>query len=679
MSENKLHLEKSLYLKQHAENPIHWWAYGEQPLKKAKELNKLIFLSIGYSSCHWCHVMAHESFEDETTAKFLNEHFISIKIDREEYPDLDNYYQNVCSLMTGRGGWPLTIFLTPDGKPFIAGTYFPKVARQGMPSFMELLKHIQQLKTSGDKTIYENADKIVEELKKPQQVEKKIDYQGHFPAPSAVMNALKNYANLTNGGYGKAPKFPHFPFYEWACEQILEGMIPKEQGQHIVETIEKMMMGGMYDQVKGGIHRYSVDDKFLVPHFEKMLYDQAGLLKVLSKLSQFYPSPLIFDGILQTLDYLSTEMVADEGYFFSAQDADSEGHEGLYFTFSKEEFVASFEEAPESQKSKLNQYLEYFNITEQGNFENGLNVVSLNPKFKGEFYTQDGWQEIRDIRRRLLEQRKMRIPPATDRKGIAGWNYMLLSALADVVQYCPVDVIQQQALSLIQRTAEGCLREFIVTNSSTGKHVIRHVNTLEQQALYAEDYVNFSDAQLRLYEISGNEIFKKNALETMNFVIENFLKDGQLYLTSVQAPTKGFDNLAAPSFDQSYRSTVMTFLNLLNRMSVLDSKFAPESVFGNQVENFVQFALTNPLGHGEGLRALTYPKEIYRKVEVPFAWVENPEFLEIRQHFFSRFVISYQSTDSESYQICTRSSCEVQGKGMQQFRELFKIQGADNE
>ena len=680
MSENKLHLEKSLYLKQHADNAIHWWAYGEQPLRIAKDLNKLIFLSIGYSSCHWCHVMAHESFEDQATANFINEHFIAIKVDREEYPDLDNYYQNVCSLMTGRGGWPLTIFLTPEAKPFIAGTYFPKVATaQGIPSFMELLKHIHRLQSTGDKTIYENAEKLVEELRKPHQIEKKIEYKGHFPAPSSIMNALKNYADSENGGYGKAPKFPHFSFYEWACEQILEGMIPKEQGQHIVESIERMLMGGLYDHAKGGIHRYSTDDKFLVPHFEKMLYDQAGLLKVLSKISQFYPAPIIFDGILQTLDYLQTEMVSEDGYFFSAQDADSEGQEGLYFTFTKEEFEESFQDAPAEQKAKIDQYLEYFNITQEGNFEHHLNVLSLNPALKGEYYTQEGWQEIREIRRRLLEQRKMRVPPATDRKGVAGWNYMILSALADVVQYCPIDVIQGQALALIQQTVEGCLKQFIGIDQKTGKHIIRHVNTLEAQALYLEDYVSFSEAQLRLYEISGNETFKKNALETTNFILETFYKEGQLYLTAVSDPTTGFDNLVAPTFDQAYRSAVMTFVHLLNRLSVLDTKYDPATLFGEHYLNFAQFILTNPIGHGEGLRALTYPQDIFRKVEVPFAWLEQPDFLEMRNHFFSRFLITYQTADSENYQICTRNSCEVQGKGLAKFRELFKMQESKHE
>ncbi|MFP5387098.1 MAG: thioredoxin domain-containing protein [Bacteriovoracia bacterium] len=672
MSENKLGFEKSLYLKQHAENPIHWNPYGEQPLNKAKELNKLIFLSIGYSSCHWCHVMAHESFEDEATASFLNENFISIKVDREEYPDLDHYYQTACSLMTGRGGWPLSVFLTPDGRPFFVGTYFPKTGKQGLPSFMDVLKQISEAWKTNPDQLLETGTKLTEEIKKPIELEKKVDFKGHFPAPSAIMNALKNFADQKNGGYGQPPKFPHFAFYEWACEQILEGMIPKEQGQHIVETVERMLMGGLYDHAKGGIHRYSVDEKYLVPHFEKMLYDQAGLLKVLAKLSQFYPSPLIFDGILQTLDYLKSEMVADENYFFSAQDADSEGTEGLYFTYSKEEFEASFEEAPPEQKIKIDQYLKWFNISENGNFEHGLNVLSLNPELKAEYYSQEGWQEVRDIRRRLLEQRKLRIPPATDRKGIAAWNYLLLSALADVVQYCPIDVIQNQAFEIIKQTVEGCIQQFI-KKDSTGKHVLRHTNTLDEQGLYLEDYVNFADAQLRLYEVTGNATLKVNATESVDFILNNFIKDGEIFQTAINASTTGLTNLPAPLFDQSYRSSAMTLVHLLSRMSVFRPDISPTEVFKNKYENFAQFVLTNPLGHGEGLRAMIYPLNMFRKVEVPIEWIEKQEFLQMRTHFFSRFVLDYHERHDDSYQICTTKECEVTGKGIDKFQELFKM------
>lgn len=675
MSENKLSLEKSLYLKQHAENPVHWWPYNEQALNKAKELNKLIFLSIGYSSCHWCHVMAHESFEDESTAKYLNENFVSIKVDREEFPDLDHYFQTACTIMTGRGGWPLNVFLTPDGKPFFAGTYLPKVGREGLPSFMDIMKHIQGLYKSNPNQIIESATNLAEEIKKPLKLEKKIEFQGHFPSPSAIMNAIKGFADIKNGGYGKAPKFPHFSFYEWAAEQILEGMIPQDQGQHVVETIERMLMGGMYDHAKGGIHRYSTDDQFMVPHFEKMLYDQAGMLKVLAKVSQFYPAPLIFDAILQTLDYLKTEMVDDEeGYFFSAQDADSEGQEGLYFTFSKEEFEQSFEDAPAEQKIKLDHYLQMFNITEKGNFEHGLNVVSLNPTMKAEYYTQEGWQEVRDIRRRLLEQRKMRLPPATDRKGIAAWNFMLMSALVDVMQYCPVDAIQAEAFKLVQLTVEGTLKQFIKEEEGTGRHLIRHTNTLEKQALYLEDYVNFADSQLRLYEITGNPVFKTNAMDTTEFMLVNFIKDEVIYSTSVNHPSSGLENLQSPLYDQSYRSSAMTLVHLLNRMSVFKPEFSPELVFKNNFSEFAQFSLSNPLGHGEALRALSYPVHIFRKVEVPLSWIDNQKFRDMRAHFFSRFIMDYHTRDQESYQICTRDACEVNGKGYENFEKLFQAQ-----
>ena len=678
MSENKLHLEKSLYLKQHAENPVHWWPYGEQVLKKAKELNKPIFLSIGYSSCHWCHVMAHESFEDQMTADFLNEHFISIKVDREEYPDVDQYFQNVCSLLTGRGGWPLTIFLTPEAKPFIAGTYFPKTSRDKIPSFMDLLRHIQKEFSSNPKMFLENADKISEEIKKPNVIENKVQFQGHFPAPSAVMNAMKSHQDDKNGGYGKAPKFPHFPFFEWACEQILEGMIPQEQGEHIVKTLELMMMGGLYDHAKGGIHRYSVDDKFLVPHFEKMLYDQAGLLKVLSKLSQFYPSPIVFDGILQTLDYLKTEMLSEEGYFFSAQDADSEGREGLYFTFTQEEFEASFEDAPAEQRARIDHYAEVFNISSKGNFEDGLNVISLNPKFKNEFYTQDGWQEIRDIRRRLLEQRKLRLPPATDRKGISSWNFMLISALADVIQYCPIDIIRQQATELTQASVEGCLKTFLATEAN-GKNTIKHSTTLEKQAEYFEDYVYFTESQLRLYEISGNDVFKKNAIDTAFFIKDHFIQGKDVFITSLKNHTPGLDKIHAVTFDQSYRSPMMTYLLTLSRLSTFKLELDPENFLGKEfIQDMIQFTLYSPLAHGEGLRALTYPLNIFRKIEVPLNWLNMPDFQELRSHFFPRFVLNYQTNDQETYQICSAQSCEVTGKGFLNFKNLFKMQEEQN-
>lgn len=671
MPDNKLYLEKSLYLKQHAENPIHWWSWGAEALNYARDNNKLVFLSIGYSSCHWCHVMAHESFEDQATADYLNKNFVSIKVDREEHPDVDHYYQSVCTVMTGRGGWPLTVFLTPEGKAFFAGTYFPKVARQGMPSFMELLAHITDLYKKSPEDVRKNGEDIAAKVRETVKLENKIDFQGHFPPPSAIMNALSNYADKTNGGYGQAPKFPHFSFLEWASEQILEGMIPQDQGLHIVETVEKMLMGGLYDHVKGGIHRYSVDEKFMVPHFEKMLYDQAGLLKLLSKVTQFYPSPLMYDALIQTMDYLESEMQDEKGFFFSAQDADSEGQEGLYFTFSQEEFLMALEEANEKVKNKKDYFLKVFNITEKGNFEQGLNVISLNPELKTEFYTPEGWDEIREVRRVLLEQRKMRIPPATDRKGIAGWNWMIMAALADIVQYCSVTPIKEQAFRMIQNSVEGCLKEFLGTNEASGRHYLTHVNTIASQTLYLEDYTNFADAQIRLFEVTGNPVFKTNALESADFILKNFIKDKKIYQVSLNDASNNIENLQAPFYDQSYRSSAMTLIQVLNRLKVHRAELAPAEIFGEEFEMFAQYTLSNPLGHGEGLRALTYPTMIFRKIEVPQAWLGNADFIELRSHFFNRFVMDYHTRDQDSWQICHATACEAQGKGLSDFQSLF--------
>ena len=337
---NRLKEEKSLYLRQHQTNPIHWWPYGQEALEVARSENKPIFLSIGYSSCHWCHVMAHESFMNESTAKILNENYVCIKVDREEFPDLDNYYQKAAQLFSNNGGWPLSAFLLPDMRPFFVGTYFPAKSKEGEPNFSDLLKELRRAFDHEKEQVEKNASQVTEAIKNGNLNNDKVKFEGHFPPPNGILEAIKEFRDLEWGGYGAAPKFPHFAFFEWAIEQMLEGMVSREQGEFIIDSMEKMLMGGINDHARGGIHRYSTDEKWLVPHFEKMLYDQAGYLKLLAKLSLVNPTPIVFDSIINTLDYLENEMLADDGeetsdkYFFASQDADSEGVEGLYFTFS---------------------------------------------------------------------------------------------------------------------------------------------------------------------------------------------------------------------------------------------------------------------------------------------------------------------------------------------------------
>lgn len=335
---NKLKDQKSAYLKQHESNPVHWWPWGPEALQMSKDENKPIFLSVGYSSCHWCHVMAHESFEDQETADFLNQHFVCIKVDREEWPDIDNYYQQACQLFTRSGGWPLSAFLLPDLRPYFVGTYFPLIPSGGQTSFKDLIKELDRAFNEEKTQVEENAANVTKAIAEGLVNKEKVQFDGHFPAPTAVLEAIGQFEDKEFGGYGAAPKFPQFGFYEWAVEQMLEGMVEQSKGEHIIKSIERMLMGGMMDQARGGIHRYSTDEKWMIPHFEKMLYDQAGLLRLLSKVSMLYPSPLVYDHIMNTLDYLEAEMLGDDGNFFAAQDADSEGTEGLYFSFTEEEF-----------------------------------------------------------------------------------------------------------------------------------------------------------------------------------------------------------------------------------------------------------------------------------------------------------------------------------------------------
>ncbi|MEK6624933.1 MAG: DUF255 domain-containing protein, partial [Bdellovibrionota bacterium] len=383
---NHLEGQKSPYLKQHAYQLVDWWPMTEEAIAHARSLNRVIFLSIGYSTCHWCHVMAHESFDDPETADFLNKNFVCIKIDREEFPDIDRYYQEACQLFTQSGGWPLSAFLLPDLRPFFVGTYFPKHRGHNLPSFLDVAQELARAIKDDEKLIHENAQKVVEAILNGLLPKDKIQFQGHFPHPMSILAAIKNFKDQENGGYGEAPKFPQHAFYEWAVEQILEGVIDKEEGAHIAKSLDRLLMGGIIDQVRGGMHRYSVDAKWQVPHFEKMLYDQAGLLRTLSKYGLLATSPIVFDTIINTLEYLEHEMLSDESFFFSAQDADSEGVEGLYYTFSETEFEDALTHSGDDELvQKKEQMKRWMGIESKGSFNHELNVLRLAHEYQHEF------------------------------------------------------------------------------------------------------------------------------------------------------------------------------------------------------------------------------------------------------------------------------------------------------
>lgn len=669
---NQLKNEASSYLIRHAQSPIKWHTLGPDTLQKAQDENKPIFISVGYNSSHWCHVMAEECFSDKEIAKELNESFINIMIDKEELPDLDSFLQLACQAMNGRGGWPLNAFLTPDFKPYFIGTFLPKEKQGEVPGFLDIIKNMKKAYISETETVSENAENIISMLKQTPKAENKVQFEGHFPGPNAILNALKNYQDDDNGGYGAEPKFPHYSFFEVAVEQMLEGVVNQEFGQHILKSIESMTMSSLYDHAKGGVHRYCVDAKWQKPHFEKMLFDQAGFLKLLAKTSMIYPSPLIFDSMIQTIDYLHTEMLSENGYFFSGQDSDSEGMEGLYYAFTKDEFIDALTQFDEGLLDQQEKYFKWFDIKEEGNFQNMLNTIHLNPEYKDDFYSPEGWTEVRKIRQALLEARKLRIPPVTDRKGQASSNFQVLTALLEVIHYCKIDAIRQAATDLLQKTI-GNIHETFLSQSEDGKTQIKTTTTRPEHIPLFEDAAFFTEFCFKAYEILGEDQYLENAINSLNFIKKEFFKDNVFYTRALSFnDSLAYANIHSPLFDQSYKSAQGTIIGLVRKWAYVHSDIKDFSdLLGSSIENLTHLSLQNPLGFGESIRALIYPDEAYRKIEVPKAWMKNKSFHPFLGNFSTRFALAYHSRDDESWSIGQLTSIEMQGKGIEEFAKVF--------
>ena len=408
---NNLQNETSPYLLQHAENPVHWYPWGEEAFEKAREEDKPIFLSIGYSTCHWCHVMAHESFENNETAQILNNDFISIKVDREERPDIDSVYMAVCQAFTGSGGWPMSIFMTWDKKPFFAGTYFPPISRYGMPGFPELLSAIAMQWKSDRTKLIESAEELITHLKNEESPKTKED--GENLSQKAVKIFAQNF-DSNYGGFGSAPKFP-------TPHNLLFLMLyakhnSNNEVMHMVEkTLIQMRKGGIFDHIGYGFSRYSTDRYYLAPHFEKMLYDNALLIIAYVSAYKMTNNHIYLDTAEKTAEYVLREMTSQDGGFYSAQDADSEGVEGKYYTFSLDEIISVLGE--ESGKK----FARVFDITEGGNFE-GSNIPNL---LKSDNIVHGLDDEIE----KLYQYRKDRFNLHLDDKILLSWNAMMIAAL----------------------------------------------------------------------------------------------------------------------------------------------------------------------------------------------------------------------------------------------------------
>ncbi len=543
---NRLIRETSPYLLQHAYNPVDWSPWGSEALERARAEDKPILLSIGYSSCHWCHVMAHESFENDDTAKILNEYFVSIKVDREERPDLDALYMEAVQALTGSGGWPMTVFLTPDGAPFYGGTYFPPVDRYNMPAFPTVLQAIADLYRNRREEVERQAQAFREHYQEQRQVG--LELPANFVAAQATVskdvlstaaNTLVGQIDSVHGGFGRAPKFPHPMGLEFLLRvatrvrstkpaEALEGMNP-ELMRRVQLTLDKMAAGGIYDQIGGGFHRYATDAIWLVPHFEKMLYDNALLAPVYLHAWQLTGEPRYRRICEETLDYVLREMTGPLGGFYSTQDADSEGEEGKFYVWTPDELRSVLDE----QEARIAEMA--WGVTPAGNFE-GKNILHVE-RTAGQVAQALGIAEpeVREAlaraRQKLYEARSARVWPGRDDKVLTAWNGWMLRAFAEAGRI--LDREEYRAASV--KNAEFLLEHMRVE----GRLVRSWRNSEAKIAAYLDDYAALVNGLLSVYEVTGEARFFTDARRSADELLDRFWDDstGAFFDTASDAET----------------------------------------------------------------------------------------------------------------------------------------------
>ncbi len=499
MHKNRLARETSPYLLQHARNPVDWYPWGAEAFEKARREDKPVFLSIGYSTCHWCHVMEHESFEDEETAKVMNAHFVAIKVDREERPDIDAAYMNFVVATTGSGGWPLNVFTTPVGKPFLGGTYFPNRPRYGMPSFKELLLAVVNKYKDEKDGILTAADRMTEVLQ--ESVKKRVGEASPVidARPVDAFNAaFIEPFDYENGGTVGAPKFP-------ITLEIIFNLHQRKNVPEALLTLRRMSDGGIFDHLEGGFHRYSVDDRWIVPHFEKMLYDNALLLEALAKAYLISDDDYFKEKATKTYDYLTKRMLSDHG-FYAAQDADSEGEEGKYYVFTHDEI--------KSIVKHFDLFKKYYGVTERGNFD-GKSILVADSELLDRF-TPDELEKIRTDADRLRAFREKRVPPSTDTKILTAWNGLALSGIAWFGIACD----RRDAIDLAARVAGGYMDTMVASGS------VFRVAGKDSIPGFLDDYAALASGFIDVYEASHDSRFLDAAKKVANWTIEQF-HDGE--------------------------------------------------------------------------------------------------------------------------------------------------------
>ena len=615
---NRLIHEASPYLQQHAHNPVDWYPWGPEALEKAKTEDKPIFLSIGYSSCHWCHVMEHESFDNPEIAAIMNEHFVSIKVDREERPDLDQIYQTICQMVTRHGGWPLSVWLTPEQKPYYVGTYYPPTERYGRPGFRQLL-------IASSRAYHEKPDEIARVSENwtgaIAQSEATPDQAGAVPTRQVLIDAARGLAgriDRQHGGFGGAPKFPNtynldvmLRHWKYSGDDLYLSLVTL--------TLRKMAEGGLYDQLGGGFARYSVDERWAVPHFEKMLYDNASLPPLYLAAWQATGEPCFRQIAEESLDYVMREMTHPEGAFYSATDADSEGEEGKFFVFNQADVAEAV--GPELAPLICRRY----GVDEAGNFEQTgktvLHLAASVEELTSEFSlsADEVNAKLAVGRQQMLAYREQRVPPFRDEKILTAWNGLMISAFA--------------------RVGRGCRNfRFITAARSAADFILRKVTDQEGNLLrrykdgnagipgYIEDYAYFTAALIDLYEATFDERYLQAAIGYGRDAVALFYDEqGTFFLTQVGA--EKLIHRPKDSMDSSTPAGSSMMIQNLLRLVPFTGDDSFREIAETAFRTYASRLEKHPGGMGTLLQALdlylSSPTEVTLVGDAPEAWLER--------------------------------------------------------
>jgi uncharacterized protein YyaL (SSP411 family) len=636
---NRLAKETSPYLKQHAHNPVDWYPWSSEAIDAARRLDRPIFLSVGYSACHWCHVMEHESFEDPEVAKLLNENFVAVKVDREERPDLDQIYMSAVQLLTGQGGWPMSIFLTPQLQPFYGGTYFPPDDRYGRPSFKRVLSAVVEAWRTKRHEVTRSSEEITENLRRAGRIS---NSQGELDLSllSSGVAMLCRAVDRSYGGFGSAPKFPHAT----ECRLLLRGWkrFGDEDALHVVRlSLDHMAMGGIYDHLGGGFHRYSTDQRWLVPHFEKMLYDNALLSMTYLEAFQATGDQAYREVVEEILDYVRREMTDPCGAFYSTQDADSEGEEGKSFVWSGNEI----EHALGEELADL--FEDVYGVTAEGNWE-GRNILHRTKTYAQHAalrHTDEAMlrSRMKEARRILLEIRSKRVPPGRDEKVLTAWNALMIDSFAQAS-------LPLQEPSYAETAAKAA--EFILERmrGSNGRLWRTWSNGSEPKLnAYLEDYSFLINALVSLYETTFEPSWIQAAIDLAKPMIDDFwdAQEGGFFYTgrddeNLILRTKDPHDSSIPSGNSMAATALLRLSKLTGRQEFLDKAVATLRLFRDLMA-------TSPLAAAQMLIALDYyfgPVQEFAVVGDPSAQDARKVLQLIGRGFRPNKIIAFKLADN---------------------------------